>query len=94
MYRAEVGLISHNVIFQGSVKESNPFLGLGADQYGAQLFVHRTGPHPTPIRYRIYFLLLYSKLVWLLGLSILKFALWARHSVSVAMPCTFISVAV
>lgn len=51
IYRAEVGLLTHNVIIQGSLQDSNPFEGQGADQYGAQIFIHRAGPHPTPIRY-------------------------------------------
>ena len=50
-YRAEVGLLSHNVIIEGSHLESpNATHGLGADQYGAQIFIHRRGPDPTPIR--------------------------------------------
>lgn len=50
--RAEVGLLSHNVIVQGSVLNSEPgFNGWGADMYGAQILVHRAGPNPTPIRY-------------------------------------------
>lgn len=49
-FRAEVGLLTHNVIIQGSLIDSNPFEGQGADQYGAQVFIHRAGPHPTPIR--------------------------------------------
>ena len=51
LYRAEVGLLTHNVVIQGSLQDSNPFEGQGADQYGAQIFIHRAGPHPTPIRY-------------------------------------------
>lgn len=52
LYRAEVGLLSHNVIVEGTRLESayTPH-GLGADQYGAQIFIHRRGPDPTPIRY-------------------------------------------
>ena len=49
--RAEVGLITHNVVVQGSVLEDpTGTAGLGADQFGAQIFIHRMGPHPTPIR--------------------------------------------
>ena len=47
-HRAEVGLLSHNVVVEGSSVVGRE--GLGADQYGAQIFVHRMGPHPTPIR--------------------------------------------
>ena len=50
-FRAEVGLLSHNVIIQGSVQDYEEFDGRGADQYGAQIMIHRTGPHPTPIRF-------------------------------------------
>ena len=46
--RAEVGLLSHNVIVEGSQNEGG--LGLGEDQYGAQIMIHRSGPYPTPIR--------------------------------------------
>lgn len=48
---AEVGLLSHNVIVQGSLLQSDTFEGLGADKYGGHILIHRTGPHPTPIRY-------------------------------------------
>jgi len=51
LYRAEVGLLSHNVIVQGSRLNTGTGLdGLGADQYGSQIMIHRSGPHPTPIR--------------------------------------------
>ena len=43
-HRAEVGLLSHNVIVEGAID------GQREDQYGAQIFIHRMGPHPTPIR--------------------------------------------
>lgn len=49
--RAEVGLLSHNVIVEGSrlgILEGDG--GLGEDQYGVQIMVHRIGPYPTPIR--------------------------------------------
>ena len=49
-YRAEVGLLSHNVIIQGALEDNGVFDGTGADQYGMQIMIHRTGPHPTPIR--------------------------------------------
>ena len=49
--RAEVGLLSHNVVVEGTRLENlTGFEGLGADKYGMQIFVHRMGPHPTPIR--------------------------------------------
>lgn len=49
--RAEVGLLSHNVIVQGSMINLEPgFSGQGGDMYGAQILVHRAGPNPTPIR--------------------------------------------
>ncbi len=49
--RAEVGLLSHNVIVQGALlPDTDTLRGLGGDQYGAQIFIHRMGPHPTPIR--------------------------------------------
>ena len=51
-YRAEVGLLSHNVVVQGSQLNTGSGLDeLGADQYGSQIMIHRSGPHPTPIRY-------------------------------------------
>lgn len=51
IYRAEVGLLSHNVIVEGSQLNTGSGLdGLGADQYGSQIMIHRSGPHPTPIR--------------------------------------------
>ena len=34
LYRDEVGLLTCNVIIQGSLQDSNPFEGQGADQYG------------------------------------------------------------
>ena len=40
------------MVVEGSRLESpKPSDGLGADQYGAQIFIHRRGPDPTPIRY-------------------------------------------
>ena len=52
-YRAEVGLLTHNVIIEGSrLEPPGTSDGLGADQYGAQIFIHRRGPDPTPIRYK------------------------------------------
>ena len=51
IYRAEVGLLSHNVVVQGSRLNTGTGLDeLGADQYGSQIMIHRSGPHPTPIR--------------------------------------------
>ena len=49
-HSAEVGLLSHNIIVQGSLLQSSSFEGLGADQYGGQIMIHRAGPHSTPIR--------------------------------------------
>lgn len=46
--RAEVGLLSHNVIVEGT--ENDVGYGLGEDQYGVQIMIHRSGPHPTPIK--------------------------------------------
>ena len=49
--RAEVGLLSHNVIVEGSrpgVADGTE--GLGEGQYGSQIMIHRIGPYPTPIR--------------------------------------------
>ena len=46
--RAEVGLLSHNVIVEGSRNVGG--MGLGEDQYGAQIMIHRSGSDPTPIR--------------------------------------------
>ena len=46
--RAEVGLLSHNVIVEGTRNVGG--MGLGEDQYGVQIMIHRSGPHPTPIR--------------------------------------------
>ena len=54
LYRAEVGLLSHNVIVQGALPTSSEDGNDVTDQYGSQIFVHRTGPHPTPIRLDIY----------------------------------------
>ena len=52
--RAEVGLLSHNVIVQGTrLEDPNGFEGLGADLYGAHILIHRMGPHPTPVRYGV-----------------------------------------
>ena len=49
--RAEVGLLSHNVIVEGSqLAGTDGTLGLGEDQYGMQIMVHRIGPYSTPIR--------------------------------------------
>lgn len=45
-----MGLLSHNVVIEGSIDEDGEFNGKGADQYGVQIMIHRTGPHPTPIR--------------------------------------------
>ena len=51
IHRAEVGLLSHNVVVQGSRLDTGAGLDqLGADQYGSQIMIHRSGPHPTPIR--------------------------------------------
>jgi len=50
IHRAEVGLLSHNVVVQGSRLNSGGLDELGADQYGSQIMIHRMGPHPTPIR--------------------------------------------
>lgn len=48
-----MGLLSHNVVVEGTRLENlTGFEGLGADKYGVQIFVHRMGPHPTPIRLR------------------------------------------
>ena len=50
--RAEVGLLSHNVVIQGSVLEdTSGHFEQGADMFGAQVLIHRAGPHPTPIRF-------------------------------------------
>ena len=38
-------------MIQGALTDNEEFDGKGADQYGAQIMIHRTGPHPTPIRY-------------------------------------------
>ena len=46
--RGEVGLLSHNVIVEGSYHEGG--MGLGEDQYGVQIMIHRIGSYPTPIR--------------------------------------------
>ena len=46
--RGEVGLLSHNVIIEGA--QSYDGLGLGEDQYGVQIMIHRSGPYSTPIR--------------------------------------------
>ena len=51
MYKAEVGLLSHNVIVQESrLNTATGLDGLGADEYGSQIMIHCSGPHPTPIR--------------------------------------------
>ena len=51
IHRAEVGLLSHNVVVQGSrLNMATGLDGLGADEYGSQIMIHRSGPHPTPIR--------------------------------------------
>ena len=51
MYRAEVGLLSHNVLVQGpQLNMATSLDGLGADEYGSQIMIYRSGPHPTPIR--------------------------------------------
>ena len=47
--RAEVGLLSHNVIVEGSYYDQDG-TGLGEREYGAQIMIHRIGPYPTPIR--------------------------------------------
>ena len=50
--RAEVGLLTHNVVVEGQLLQStNGYERLGADQYGAHILIHRQGSHPTPIRY-------------------------------------------
>lgn len=66
LYRAEVGLLSHNVIVEGTRLESvyTPH-GLGADQYGAQIFIHRRGPDPTPIKYQNYYTEVVSEFTFL-----------------------------
>ena len=49
--RAEVGLLSHNVIVEGSrLENANGTEGLGEEAYGSQIMIHRIGPYPTPIR--------------------------------------------
>lgn len=49
--RAEVGLLSHNVVVEGALQpDPDSTLGPGADQYGAQIFIHRMGPLTTPVR--------------------------------------------
>ena len=50
-HRAEVGLLSHNVVVEGAL-QSDPqgILGQGADQYGAQIFIHRMGPNVAPVK--------------------------------------------
>ena len=49
--RAEVGLLSHNVVVEGSrLPSASGFEGLGEEKYGSQIMIHRIGPHPTPIR--------------------------------------------
>ena len=48
--RAEVGLLSHNVIVEGSRRGTEGVGGLGEDQYGVQIMIHRIGPYSTPIR--------------------------------------------
>ena len=51
MYRAEVGLLSHNVIVQGSrLNTATSLDGLGTDEYASQIMIYCSGPHPTPIR--------------------------------------------
>ncbi len=51
--RAEVGLLSHNVIVQGSRPPPSVDQDAVDPQYGSQIFVHRTGTHPTPVRYTV-----------------------------------------
>jgi plastocyanin len=48
--RAEVGLLSHNVIVQGSQYVGDHLDEYGADQYGSQIMIHRAGADPTPVR--------------------------------------------
>lgn len=49
--RAEVGLLTHNVVVQGTrLEDPTGYEPPGEDQYGSQIFIHRMGPHPTPIR--------------------------------------------
>lgn len=38
------------MVIEGSLDDDGEFDGKGADQYGVQIMIHRTGPHPTPIR--------------------------------------------
>ena len=56
-HRAEVGLLTHNVVVEGSrLGNLTGFEGLGADQYGNQVFIHRSGMAALPVRlvnYRI-----------------------------------------
>ena len=53
--RAEVGLLSHNVIVQGSQYAGDSLDDLGADQYGSQIMVHRAGEDPTPVQFVPFF---------------------------------------
>ena len=49
--RAEVGLLTHNVVVEGSpLGNLTRFEGLGADQYGSQVFIHLSGMATLPVR--------------------------------------------
>eukprot|EP00117_Sycon_ciliatum_P037364 scpid335/ scgid27970/ Fibrocystin-L; Polycystic kidney and hepatic disease 1-like protein 1 len=48
--RAEVGLLTHNVIVEGSVSEGFHTSELGGDQYGSQIMIHRAGHNTTQVR--------------------------------------------
>lgn len=48
--RAEVGLLSHNVIVQGSRYVGDSIDDLGADQFGSHIMIFRPKAEPDPIR--------------------------------------------
>ena len=52
--RAEVGLLTHNVVIEGTrLGDPAGFNGIGADQYGSQVFIHRSGMADLPVRLAI-----------------------------------------
>ena len=55
LYSAEVGLLTHNVVVEGSTIEGAHTNDLGDDQYGVHVMVHRVGTNTTQVRFVLFF---------------------------------------